>query len=752
MTMTLHASPPEGRADGPAARAAELLAELTVEEKVGQMHLMTIHRMTDGERLGGSHFRPGSLAEQLDTPWQVGGFLSGGGGVPTPNSPTSWAELTNELQRYAIDRSRLRIPLLYGTDGIHGHNNVLGATIFPYASGIAASWHPALAASVARSVAAAMRATGVNWNFAPAADVGRDPRWGRFCETYGEDPTLVGAMAAAVVEGSQGTDVGAPGRVAASAKHFIGYGAAESGLDRLNADLPLRALRDRYLPPFRAAIAAGAATVMVNSGAVNGVPVHASRYLLTDVLRGELGFAGLVVSDWGDVLFLRRDYGVVAEYIDAVELAVNAGVDMVMAPFAIENLAECLLSLLAQGRVSMDRIDEAVLRVLTLKFALGLFENPFVDERAVEPAVREADRDVARQAAREGIVLLRNRDAVLPLADRGTRVLVTGPAADSVARLMGGLTIDWQGVPDDPASWPPCTTIAEGIRAAAAPGCARHIAEVTAADLAWADVVVAAVGEKPYTEFAGDDRRLELARDQQELLVRLAAAGKPVVAVLVAGRPLDFGSASRAPDALLMAHLPGTEGGSAVADVLYGEYNPSGRLPYTWPKSVGQLPMTYDQRPAAADGATSRSFRGPVYDPEFEFGAGLSYTTFEVTGGEVHQPQLAATDRLRLSIDVVNTGDRYGTAVIPVFVSVASAMPVAVPERRLLTWARVELGAGEKQRMELETGLAPLDVTHGDVTGFGVTAVPPGDYRLLLPDGYALGFTVGPGPGTAARS
>lgn len=550
----------EGRetavADEARRQAAQLLDRMTLEEKVGQLHLMTVHRALDGARLGGSHFRPGALRDLLETASPVGGVLSGAGGVPVPNSPTSWREMVEELQEHAVRSSRLGIPLLYATDAIHGHNNVLGETVLPYAIGVGASWDPELAREVAAATAQAMRATGVPWNFAPDADLGRDPRWGRFCETYGEDTTLVAAMAAATVRGLQGEGPGVgTGSVAATVKHFVGYGSATNGLDRGDAEIPARVLRDRHLPAFRAAIDAGALAVMANSGSVNGVPVHMSRYLLTDVLRGELGFDGLVVSDWGDALFLERYYRTADTYADAVALSIGAGIDMVMAPFAVENLAETILMLLEQGRVSLDRVDEAALRVLTLKFRLGLFDDPVARPAPVAGASPTAA--VALDAARRSIVLLRNSGSTLPLPP-DARVCLVGPGASSVARLMGGLTIDWQGIGEDPAQWPPCTTIADGLRAVL--GADRVLEPETADDrrraMAACDAVVAVLGEHPYAEYAGDDRRLELPPDQVALAEEAQAAGVPLVVVLLAGRPVVLGPVVARADAILMAHLP----------------------------------------------------------------------------------------------------------------------------------------------------------------------------------------------------
>jgi beta-glucosidase len=437
--------PYQDPAQSPEARAEDLLARMTLEEKVGQMTQVNVTRL-----MGSGEWDRGPLneawLEHIFAKLHVGSILSGGGAAPLPNTPRAWAEMTNELQRHALEHSRLGIPLIYGVDAVHGHNNVLGATIYPHNLGLAATWNPELAERIAFATARDVRATGIHWNFAPVADLGRDPRWGRFYETFGEDPLLAGALVAASVRGLEN------GSVAATVKHFLGYGAPNAGRDRAPAFIPNRLLFELHLPPFAAGFEAGARTVMVNSGAVNGVPAHASRHLLTELLRGKLGFGGVVVSDWSDIHKLVTVHGVARDFAHAVEMSIGAGVDMYMVPYDAQTFTATLLELVRAGRVSEARIDEAAGRILTLKFALGLFEQPYVDAAEAERIIVEQDRALAYEAAVQSITLLEN-DGVLPLGEGARRILVTGPSADSVANQMGGWTIGWQGA-DNPRELP----------------------------------------------------------------------------------------------------------------------------------------------------------------------------------------------------------------------------------------------------------------------------------------------------------
>src|SRR6266508_4596050 len=477
-------------------RVADLLRRMTVEEKAGQLQQIAVTRLEGDCYWSGGELKEQCLKEILADE-HAGSILSGGGMPPSTNTPRAWAEMTNTIQRYAIGHSRLGIPIVYGVDAVHGHNNVLGATMFPQQIGMGATWDPALAGDVAQSAQRAVAATGISWNFSPVADLARDHRWGRYYEAYAEDPLLAGTPAASPVKGYQD---GSSGRqLAATVKHFAGYSQPINGHDRVPAEMSMRYLQDTILPAYRQAVAAGSLTVMVNSGADNGIPAHASNYLLTDVLRGQWGFDGLVVSDWNDVRSLQSAYHVSGDYEHAIAKAVNAGVDLCMLPPDDRTFAASLLAAIHDGLISRSRLDQAAGRVLALKFRLGLFDHPYVDPDSADDIVLGADKDLARRAAAESAVLLRNQEHALPIG-KGKKVLVTGPSADSMPNQLGGWSIGWQGVPDGVDV--PGTTIVEGLKANAPDGTTVTYEPdpAKAVDAApAADVVLAAArrGERP---------------------------------------------------------------------------------------------------------------------------------------------------------------------------------------------------------------------------------------------------------------
>src|SRR6266545_918698 len=647
------------RADAPiAARVHDLLRRMTVNEKVGQLEQIALTRLQGDCTWSGGALNETCLG-QVFADEQTGSILSGGGMAPQSNTPRDWAFMINTIQRFAIEHSRLRIPIVYGADAVHGHNNVLGATIFPHQIGIGATWDPAIAGAAARSTHRAVAATGVTWNFAPVADLARDQRWGRYYETFAEDPVLDGMLAADAVRGFQ-----EGGRVAATVKHFGGYSEPANGHDRVPADLSMRYLQDTILPSYKAAVDAGALTVMANSGAVNGIPVTGSHYLLTDVLRGQWHFAGLVISDWNDVRNLQTAYHVATDYPEAIAMAINAGVDMAMVPPDDRSFHAAALDAVNRRLISRTRLDEAVGRVLALKFRLGLFEHPYVDPDRADAAVLGVDKDLARRTATESLVLLRNANGVLPFGAGTHRIVVTGPSADSIPNQTGGWTIGWQGIPDGVTV--PGTTILQGLRAG-------------------------------------------------------APAGTDVVS---------------APDpaGLLMAWLPGTEGGNAVADVLYGRANPSGRLPVSWPKALGNEPVYYQQLPGTNGGPDSG------YSPLFAFGAGLSYTGYTIGNLTVDRPAVRPGDPVGLTVTVANTGSRAGDLVVPVYAS-QPVSTVLVPPKRLVAFTRVALDAGQTRTVHLSFPASRLAVTPGDVNGAGTPRVQPGPYVLVAGDSTAP-FTV----------
>ncbi|MFI5907551.1 glycoside hydrolase family 3 N-terminal domain-containing protein [Dactylosporangium sp. NPDC051541] len=559
-------------------RVADLMARMSLDEKIGQM--------TQAER--------GSVSAAEVTQYRLGSILSGGGSAPSPNTASSWADMTDNFQRGAL-ATPLKIPLVYGSDAVHGHNNVVGATLFPHNIGLGATRDPALVQQIGRVTADEVRGTGVQWTFSPCLCVVRNDRWGRTYESFGEQPELPVSMAT-IIDGYQS------GGVMATAKHYVGDGGTTGGVDQGDTQISESELRAIHLPPFQEAIRRHVASVMVSFSSFNGQKLHGSDYLINGVLKGELGFDGFVVSDWNGIDQIEGGVGFTAS---EVRRAVNAGIDMVMVPTAWKQFIDTLRSEVQAGRVTTARIDDAVRRILTKKFEYGLFEKPYADRTLTGTVGNAAHRTVARQAVRESQVLLKNT-GVLPLAKSG-KIFVAGKSADNIGLQSGGWTVSWQGAAGNTTSG---TTILQGIRAAAGSASVTYNAAGSGIDRSY-NVAVAVVGETPYAEGQGD-RPSSLGLDATDLqtLNTLKAAGVPVVVVLVSGRPLDI--AAQLPDwsGLIAAWLPGTEG-AGVADVLFGDYAPTGKLPVTWMQSASQEPIN------DGDGKTGL----------FAYGFGLTYTT-----------------------------------------------------------------------------------------------------------------------------
>jgi beta-glucosidase len=699
-------------------RVNDLLHRMTLDEKIGQMDQISVVRMQGDCEWSGGAFTESCLKNVL-VDNHAGSILSGGGAGPSVNTPENWATMVNTVQKYAVDDTRLHIPVLYGVDAVHGHNNVLGATIFPQEIGMGSTWDPSLVQDAGASTARAVAATGIDWNFAPVTDIARDQRWGRYYETFGEDPLLSGTLAASAVKGIQNAD-GAK-KVAATVKHFAGYGEPGNGHDRVPGDVSIRYLQDTLLPSYKAAIDAGAQTVMVNSGAVNGIPATGSQYLLTKVLRDQFGFQGVVVSDWQDVRALQTSYHVAADYPEAIAKAVNAGLDMAMEPYDAQGFSDGLKAAVQRHLVSVSRIDQSVARILKLKFQLGLFEHPYVDASKADSRVLGADTSLARQAADESQVLLRNDGNVLPISPSAKKIVVAGSYADDINDQVGGWTVGWQGVPDGVKV--PGTTVLQGIKDAAPSG--TQVVQAKTADDAVAqaedaDLTVVVVGEKAAAEGTADSPRPELSADQQALVKSLKASGKPVVTVMIAGRPLVLGDADGT-QGLLMSWLPGSEGGRAVADVLFGKVNPSGRLSASWPRDIGDEPLYYQQLPGTNGGPESS------YDAAYPFGAGLSYTTYTFDSIKAGSANPGTKDTIHLTVQVSDSGARGGDLVVPVYVS-QPVSDVLAPSRKLVAFARVHLDAGQSRTVALDVPPSRLAVTPGDMDGAGRQQVEPGAY------------------------
>ncbi|WP_240808460.1 glycoside hydrolase family 3 protein [Actinomadura geliboluensis] len=565
-------------------RVDDLLDRMSLADKLGQM--------TQPER---RYVTPDEV-----TRYRIGSVLSSGGSAPEPNTPESWADMYDGLQRAAL-AGPLRVPLMYGVDAVHGHNNMVGATIFPHNIGLGATRDPALVRKIGAATAAEMAGTGVDWDFAPCVCVARDDRWGRTYESFGEVPELA-TMMTTVIDGLQGDELGGPTSVLATAKHYVGDGGTEGGDDRGDVRLPEKELRAVHLPPFQAAVKRGVGSVMISYSSWNGLKMHQNKYLITDVLKGELGFGGFVVSDYNGIDEIDGKPGFTK---DEVAAAINAGIDMVMVPTEWRRFIDYLRDEVKNGDVPMERIDDANRRILTKKFELGLFEEPMADRSHLKTVGSAAHRALARRAVAESQVLLKNDDDVLPLDD-DDKVFVAGRSADDIGMQSGGWTITWQG---KPGPITPGTTILDGIRKAAdADATVTYSKDGSGIDPSY-DAAIAVVGETPYAEYHGDRTDgLGLDDADRKTIDRLRDVGVPVVVVLVSGRPLDVAEDLPKWDALVAAWLPGTEG-QGVADVLYGDADPRGKLPVTWMRSGGQEPIN----------------RGDGKKPLFPFGYGLTY-------------------------------------------------------------------------------------------------------------------------------
>ena len=706
-----------------ARRIEDLLRQMTPAEKVGQMTQLEIGMVTDGRDLD-LKINPDKLHKAV-VRYGAGALLN----VKDLALPTAkWHELIRAIQESAA-QTRLKIPVLYGLDTIHGANYVASATLFPQPLGMAATWNPQLMLEGSRVAAAETRAAGVPWNFSPVLDIGRQPLWPRLFETFGEDPHLVSVMGAAAIRGYQGTDLSSPQSVAATMKHYVGYSLPTSGHDRTPALIPDVTMREYFLPPFAAAIKAGALSLMVNSGEVNGIPGHVNKHLLTDVLRGELGFAGVIDSDWEDIKKLVNTHHLFATEKEATRAAVLAGIDMSMVP-SDYSFSDLLTELVTEGAVPMARIDDAVRRILAMKTRLGLFADPLRGIATPPTPVGTPEaRALALRAARESLILLKNTNNTLPLA-RTARVLVTGPAADSLPGLNNGWTITWQG--DRDAAYPrDRQTIRAAIEQRLGAANVTYVAgsefgkggdvnAVVAAARA-ADAVILCLGEKSYAETPGNIDDLTLPEPQLQLARALTATGKPVVLVLVEGRPRIISAIADSMPAILLGLNPGHEGGTAIADVLFGEVNPSGRLPITYPRSPNAL-LTYDHK---AFEEQDTSFGLTAFKPQFEFGFGLSYTTFEYSA--LAASATSGGPGLSVSVTVRNSGSRAGADVVQLYIA-QHAGEVTPPVRRLKRFIKVTLDPGATRQIRFI--LARDDLTY--IGPAGTPVLTPGVYTVMV--------------------
>ncbi len=676
-------------------KISELLSRMTLKEKVGQMTQITLDKFYNKGILDTT------LIREYIIQYGIGSILNthvNNNGSIIALTMKEWRDLQTIIQNNALE-ARLKIPILYGIDAIHGATYLEGATLFPHNIAMAATRDLELVSEATIITAKEVRACGIRWNFDPVLGVGRQPLWSRFEETFGEDTYLVSKMGRAVITAYEGDGLDKNSAVASCMKHYLGYSDPRTGKDRTPAYIPEIVLRQIFLPPFKEAIDAGTSTVMINSGSINGIPVHANKYLLTDVLKKELGFQGLVMSDWEDIIALYDKHHVAKENKEAVLIAVNAGIDMSMVPSDLSFYKD-LISLVKEGKVQESRIDDAVRRILQVKYRLGLFDNPFPEKGTEDYYERPDDKQVALTAARKAITLLKNDSIsghpVLPLSNN-LRLLVAGPGANSRATLNGSWSYTWQG--KDESCFPSdISTIRQAIEEKVgkdnvinvAPAGFQEVSLQQIRDLqkyaSKSDVIVLCLGENSYAESPGSIDDLTLSKDQLKLAEAALKMGKPIVLILTEGRPRVISKIEPQIPAVLLTYRPGNMGASAIADVLFGDVNPSGKLPYTYPRSTGNI-MTYDMPVRST----------PYYKPQWPFGFGLSYTTFS-TSLKLSHDTLKIDDTLQVSVMLKNTGNRDGEFAVDLFVRDITAT-IVPPMSKLRKFKRVALKAGESSEI-----------------------------------------------------
>ncbi len=703
----------------------ELLAQMTLEEKVGQMVQIDYSLIGTPDYLLKDSPVDRQKLELAISKYHVGSILNAPMSPDNKAQPVAfWQRITAAIQQ-ASTNSRLKIPVLYGIDAIHGATYTQGATLFPQAISMAATFNTELSFKEGEITARELRASGLPWNFSPVMDIGRQALWPRLWETYGEDVHLATTLGTAFIKGHQGSDFSKPDKAATCLKHYVGYSFPINGKDRTPAWIGERMLREYFLPAFEAGIKAGAPSVMVNSAEVDGIPGHANHHYLTTILRGEMGFKGFTVSDWEDIERLYTRDKLAASPREAVKIAVLAGVDMSMVPFDF-SFYDLLLDLVRSGEVPEARIDEAVSRILSVKFQLGLFEPqqpPLpIDTHFATPEAQA----INLQAAHEAIVLAKNDHGILPLP-KSADIFVTGPTANLLSALNGGWTITWQG--DNESLYPHNKLTVLGALQQQTSGIIGYRqgssfdAEVdiskAVAEASKHAVILLCLGEKPYTETPGNISSLELPAAQNKLAEAMLATGKPVILLILGGRPRIITSIAEQASGVLLGFLPGMEGGRAIADILYGAYNPDGKLPISYPRSSNGHTL-YDYKPI-------ESFDSNTYHPLYPFGHGLSYSSFATSGLTVASPRIKTGESVHVSVNVHNTGKLKGKETVLLYLHDVAAS-VTRPNRQLKAFKKVALEAGQSERLE-------FTLTPQDLSFIGVDLkriVEPGDFELFV--------------------
>ena len=712
----------------------KLLSEMDLDAKIGQMTELAIDVL--GETINGEFQLDEAKLHKAIAEYKVGSFLNAPG--PVAQSPEKWNEIIGRIQELSM--AEIGIPCIYGLDQNHGTTYTLGGTLFPQNINMGAAFNPNLTYEAARVTAYETRASNCPWTYSPTVDMARDPRWPRVWENYGEDCLVNAIMGSTAVRGFQGDDPNhiPADRIATSVKHYMGYSMPRTGKDRTPAYISVSELREKCFAPFKACVEAGALTIMVNSGSINGKPVHADRELLTQWLKEDLGWDGMLITDWADINNLYTREHVAAK--EAIEMAINAGIDMAMEPYDL-NYCTLLKELVQEKKIPMSRIDDAVRRVLRLKFRLGLFDHPNTLLKDYPLFGSKEHALIALHAAEESEVLLKNKDNILPLP-QGKKLLVTGPNANSMRCLNGGWSYSWQGHLTDRFA-DKYNTIYEAI-------CnkfgADHVRleqgvtykpegaymeenepeiEKAVAAARNVDIIIACIGENSYCETPGNLSELAISANQSKLVKALAATGKPIILILNEGRPRIINELEPLADAVIDILLPGNYGGDALANILAGDVNPSAKMPYTYPRHEAAL-TTYDYRVSEEMDKMEGAYDyNAVVSVQWPFGYGLSYTTFEYSNFQTDKSSFTTGDDLHFSIDVTNTGKYAGKEVVMLFSSdlVASLTP---ENRRLRAFKKVELQPGETQTVTLSIKGSDLAFVNSD----GQWVLEQGDFRM----------------------
>ena len=700
-----------------------IIDKMSIEEKVGQMTQITLEAFAKPESLvSGKQFEfdTAKLREAI-VDYHLGSILNT---ANNPKTKEQWYSIISQIQDYALNKTRLGIPVLYGIDAIHGANYTIGSTLFPQQINQGAARNTQLVEDIAAATAYETRASSIPWNFSPVLEVGRNPVWPRLWETFGEDTYLVQLLGKHMVKGYQGENPGESTKVAACAKHYVGYSVPLSGKDRTPAWIPEIFLREYFLPPFKSAIDQGILTVMVNSSEINGIPVHADYHILTEILRNELNFKGIAVTDWEDIIMLHKRHHIADTPKEAVRLAINAGIDMSMVPYDF-SFYTYLVELVKEGAISEERINESVRRILYVKKQLGLFTTPINNPADYPDFASDKYKTLSKNAAIESITLLKNTNDILPLT-KNTKVLVTGFTANSMRCLNGGWSYTWQGDKTDEFTKDK-NTVLEAIQLKAGAQNVQYSEGCTFDSLlnvqdvlkkaSQSEVIVLCLGENSYTEKPGDIDDLSLPDAQIELANQLAKTGKPVIVVLLEGRPRIIRKFADNMAGIVLAYLPGNEGGDAIADILFGDANPSGKLPYTYPRYTNAL-VTYDHK--HGDHVIIEGNKQD-FNPQFEFGFGLSYTTFQYDNLKIDKENFSDADSIVISVDVKNTGKKTGKEVVELYTSdlYASITPSV---KRLRAFSKIELNPAETKTVKFTitaSDLAFVNTTNEWITEKG---------------------------------